>query len=268
MIFLLFFIPIAAFISAVVMYRFNGKIEFLRMDFVQFTYAFVFSPLMFVWMKSFILLITKNYLGSGVDFNTLYIIDTVFSVFFLYLYAFVVIHALTKSFNLKVYKDPLFDLFDHTEYYHLWLSHLVMFVGVMLFVSVFSLTNAFSPLEVSLSDYAFYAICALGVVAGGGFFLGFWLSNPKQEKANFSRLIKLFFGFFFMIHVTAFYLLDVAFDPEYVIFWLGLLFFATTVIFSLFAYKSEKAQSIFERVAYGFKHTGWEFKKQLFKNKK
>ena len=264
MIFLLFLIPIAAFISSIILYRFNGKREFLRMDFVQFSYAFVYAPLLFVWMKSFLLLIMKNYLGTEVDFSTIFIIDTAFSVFFLYIYAFVVIHALTKSFNLKVYKDPLFDLFEHSEYYHLWLSHLVMFVGVMLIISVFSLANIFSPLDVQLDGYSFYAICALGGIAGAGAFLWFWLSDPKQEEANFSRVIKLFFGFFFMIQVTAFYIFDVPFKPEYVVFWFGMFFFTTTVIFSFFAYKSERAQGILERVSVGFKHKGWEFKKQLF----
>jgi hypothetical protein len=208
----------------------------------------------------------RNELQLGLSTSELLIIDTAFSTGFLYIYAFVVMHSLTKSFNLKMSSDdPLYDLFIHSEYIHLWLSHIVTFVGVMAIMTFFSALNLFFPLQLVLSKALFYAICGVGLVSGLILFVGIWNSDPKQENAHFMRLMKLAFGFFFIIHVVLLFLFDPSFSANYLAFWYTAALFTMTVVVSLFAYKSPRAQNLLGRLADLFKHEAWHFRAQLFK---
>jgi hypothetical protein len=260
----LYLVPVFALVSAVLVYRLNGRREFLRLDVVQFFYAFVLSPALFLWLKSFLYKLLRGEVPVALSNFQIFMIDTAFSIFFLYVFAFVVIHSLTKSFNLRRTTDPLYDLFEHSEFFHLWLTHLIMYVGAMLLISVLSIANVWFPLPVQLDRTGLYVICGLGVVSGLFSFMITWLSDPKQERANFMRLMKLSFGFFFLVHVVVYFVFNPAFSPMLGLYWWSLIVFATLVVCSLFAYRSERALSFFERVSEYFKHTKWGENIQLF----
>lgn len=261
----LYLVPIFAVISAVLMYRLNGKKEFLKIDLVQFFYAFVLTPMLFVWLKTFLYFLLRVEVNIRLSAVQLFLVDTTFSLFFMYVFAFVVIHSLTKSFNLKRVRDPLYDLFEHSEFFHLWLTHLIMYIGGMVLISVLSIFNIWFPLEISMSRYNFYLLNVLGLVAGFFVFMIIWLSDPKQDQANFMRLMKLSFGFFFLVHVVVYFVFNPAFSPAFGLYWGSLNIFTALVLCSLFSYRSEKAQTFFEKMSDFLKHTGWGKNVQLFK---
>ncbi|MCA9370211.1 hypothetical protein KC686_03570, partial [Candidatus Woesebacteria bacterium] len=128
----LFAIPILSSLSGLLLYRFIGKKQLFKLDSIQFLYAFVLAPLLFVWAKTFFYtLVSTQNLGIALSSNDVFILDTVFSTFLLFIYAFVVMHSLTKTFNVRMKDDPLYNIFHHSEYFHLWLTHLAMFGGVL-----------------------------------------------------------------------------------------------------------------------------------------
>ncbi len=266
MIFLLL-VPLLALGSALLVYRFTGRLQLLKLDLVQFMYMFVISPVLFVWLKTFLYFLVKRELGMTLSPSDLLIIDTVFSTLFLYVYAFVVMHSVTKTFNLKMSQDPLYDLFHHSEYIHLWLTHLVMFIGTMGFLTSFALFNIAVPLSFVLNKEAFYALCASAIGGGLFTFLSVLTSDPRQENANFMRIMKLAFGIYFMIHVAIFFIFDPSFSAEYAIYWWSLFLFATTVTCSLFVYRSPRARSFMQRLSDRLKHSEWDFRAQLFTKK-
>ena len=58
-------------LSALALYRKNGRREILKFDVVQFWYAFVLVPVLFVWFKSFLFFTLRdelNLYGRGGDF--------------------------------------------------------------------------------------------------------------------------------------------------------------------------------------------------------
>ncbi|MBD3279599.1 MAG: hypothetical protein GF390_02710 [Candidatus Pacebacteria bacterium] len=258
---LLLVIPSLAVVSAVLIYRHNGKKEVLKFDLVQFVYAFVLSPALFVWLKSFLFYLVKTDPELNFSSTQMYALDTSFSVLFMFVYAFIVIHSLTKSFNLKRKEDPLYDVFRHSEYFHLWLTHLVMYLGIMLIATVVSFTNLFLPLELETNRLGFYLLLLVGVFGGLGAFSGVWLSDP--EEANFLRIMKLASGLVFLLHVIVYFLIEPGFSIKYGFYWLTLMTFATAVFCFFFFHRSEKAKGLLEK----FKHHKWEFKADIFKKK-
>ena len=249
------------------MYRFIGRRQLLRLDFVQFFYMFVCAPLLFVWGKSFLFFLMRNEVDIRLSQTELFIVDTAFSLIALYIFAFVVIHSVTKTFNVRSSQDPLYDIFSHSEYFHLWLTHLVMYGGGMLLLTLIGLANVAFPLDTDMPNTWFYVTCVSGIFSGTIIFLGVWLSDPKQAR-NFMRIMKLLYGIFFIIHVMVYFTFNPYFSPNYLLFWWSLLVFATTVSHSLFAYKSVRAKSFIERFSDRFKHGEWDFRIQLFSNKK
>ncbi len=264
---LLLLIPFLTIVSGMLMYRLNGKREILRMDMVQFFYSFLLAPMLFIWGKSFLFVVLRSELEVSLSRLQLFLIDTTFSVVFLYIFAFIVIHSLTKSFNLRSASDPLYDIFHHSEYYHLWLSHIVIYIGGMVFMTIMATTNIFFPLELEMSKMVLYGVCSLGVVAGVFTFLGVLLSDPKQSRANFLRLMKLAFGVFFLLHVVYFFVFGPQFSASYAIYWWTLFFFATIVVMSFFSYRSERAQTWFDKLSDWFKHHKWDVRVELFEKK-
>lgn len=265
MITVLYLIPVFAVISAVLMYRLNGKREFLKIDLVQFFYAFVLAPLLFVWLKTFLYFLLRVEVNFSLSSVQLFLLDTTFSLFFIYVFAFVVIHSITKSFNLKRVRDPLYNIFEHSEFFHLWLTHLIMYIGGMVLISGLSLFNIWFPLDIELSQVSFYIFNAASLIAGFFIFMIIWLSDPKQDQANFMRLMKLSFGFFFLVHIVVYFVFNPAFSPEFGLYWGSLNIFTALVLCSLFAYRSERAQTFFEKMSDFFKHRGWGKNVQLFK---
>ncbi|PIR61877.1 MAG: hypothetical protein COY81_01125 [Candidatus Pacebacteria bacterium CG_4_10_14_0_8_um_filter_43_12] len=267
MITLLYLIPVFSIVSAIVVYRLNGKREFLKLDLVQFFYAFILSPVLFIWLKTFLYFLLRVEVTVSLSSGQLFLFDTIFSTLFLYIFAFVVIHSLTKSFNLKRTVDPLYNLFEDSEFFHLWLTHLMMYLGGMVLTSVLALLNIWFPLEISLTTTGFYFLFGSGFLCGFVVFLLAWLSDPKQEEANFMRLMKLAFGFFFLIHVVLYFVFNPPFSAAYGLYWWSLNIFTALVICSLFSYKSERATSFFEQISLYFKHSKWGENIQLFKQK-
>lgn len=259
MIIFLTLIPLLALVSGLLLYRHDGKREILRFDVVQFVYSFVIAPVMFVWIKSFFYFILSKEIQPPLSPNNLFIIDTVLSTLALIVYAFVVIHSLTTSFNRKMYKDPLHDLFEHTEYFHLWLSHLIMYIGYMLLFAAFGIGNIFFPLEAELTKLQFYGLFFMSAVLGTIQFMVVWLSNPGKE--NFMRVMKLAFAFFFMIHVIAYFLYSPAFAGRMSVFWVSFGASVTSVLYSLFAVKFETLSAFFDK----FKRPNWGFQYEVMK---
>ncbi len=256
----LLIVPILACISGLALYRYQGKGELLRMDIIQFLYAFVLAPVVFIWIKSVVFILLNS---EGMGTTQLFVFDTVFSTAALYVYAFVVMHSLTKSIHLLNHKDPLYDLFEHTEYYHLWLTHILMYIGLMVLFTGIAVVNVFQPLILDLSRTGFWFVLGLGAVIGSVAFLAVWLSDPQQAK-NFMRLMKLAFGFFFLLHAILYFVFSPPFTAAYVVYWWSSVVFMTLVMLSAFVYKSSKAQQYIEWLSTHFKHKKWGINIQLF----
>lgn len=246
MILTLLVIPILTALSALLIYQHNGKREFLKFDLVQFVYSFVMAPVLFVWMKSFLFYVLKAELELSLSINDLFIFDSIFSLSFMYIYAFVVIHSLTKTFKMRMLKDPLYDMFHHSEYFHLWLTHVMMFGGGIALSTAFSLINIFLPLPIVAGKSTLFMILGAGIIFGLALFVSVWLSNPLQ--GNFMRLMKLLFGLAFLIHVISYYVFDPHFSVINGFFWLNFMAFATTVFCSLLLQRSAKANTLVDRL--------------------
>ena len=213
MILTLLVIPILTALSALLIYQHNGKREFLKFDLVQFVYSFVMAPVLFVWMKSFLFYVLKAELELSLSINDLFIFDSIFSLSFMYIYAFVVIHSLTKTFKMRMLKDPLYDMFHHSEYFHLWLTHVMMFGGGIALSTAFSLINIFLPLPIVAGKSTLFMILGAGIIFGLALFVSVWLSNPLQGN-----------------------------------FRLNFMAFATTVFCSLLLQRSAKANTLVDRL--------------------
>lgn len=264
-------IPIGTLLTALFLYRFVGKKEFLYFDAIQFLYAFVVGPTMFVWLKSMLFLILRTEFQQGLRLGDIFFIDTVFSLVALYVFAFIVIHSLTKSFNLRRFEDPLYDLFYHSEYFHLWITHLVMFGGAMLLLTILAVVNAFIPLQIIMPRVTFYSLLAVAAAAGTFWFGAVWLADPKQDvpasRFRFMMLMKLVMGVSFLIHMLAFFIVKPSFNASYILYWFSTVAFAVQVMIGSFMYKSVRAQNIFQRFFEQLKHKGWDFRIQLFKKR-
>lgn len=252
--FLLFLIPVLAILVGLLSYKHNGKRELIRLDLVQFIYAFVIYPLMFVWLKSFLYYLLSKELEIRLSVTEMFVIDTFFTVIMLFVFAFLIIHALTKSFNLKYYRDPLYDIFEHSEYYHVWLSHLGMYFGMMLLFVLLAILNIFFPFEIAPNREFFFFILFSGLGVGLLGFLGLWLSD--SEETQFMRLIKLGIAAFFTVLVVAYFALDPKFNLLYGWYWFTAMGFFSMVICSFLFEKSQKAKSLADR----FKHYKWNYR--------
>jgi hypothetical protein len=264
----LYVVPILTIIAGLFVYRHNGKKEVFRIDSVQFFYTFLLAPVFFVWMKSFIFFLLRSDTQLQLGPGQLFIIDTALTLMMLYVYAFVVIHSLTKSFRLKSEQDPLYDLFTHSEYFHLWLSHIVIALGSMTLFTIVSIFNAVFPLAWNLSQPLFFLICFLGIFTGSAAFLGLTLTDPKQEGRRYMRLMKIAIGLFFLFHMILYFAFDPPFSSEYGMYWFNLFSFSTMFIWALFTYKSSKINRWFIRLRDKNKDTAfWGMNEQLFKRK-
>jgi hypothetical protein len=264
MITLLFIVPILAIATSLFVYQLNGKKEIIKLDLVQFFYAFLLAPILFIWIKSVLYVLLRSELDLGLSPGQLFLVDTSFSLFFLYVFAFVVMHSLTKSINLKVGQDPLHDIFQHSEYFHLWISHIVIYVGSGVLFSCISIANAFFPLVLNVPMLWFYTVLVVGFITGLLSFMGIWLSDPKQHAAHFLVLMKLCFGSLLVLHIFVFFLLGVEFSPEYGLYWTVTVGYLSLIMCFFFAHKSQRALTFIERVSAVLKHQKWDKRVQLF----
>lgn len=235
---LLLSIPLFAMISGLLMYRFTGRRQIMKMDVIQFFFAFVIAPVFFLWLKSLLFVVLRGEVELRLTVADAFIIDSIMSVVFLYIYAFVVIHSLTKTFHLNWTTDPLYDVFAHSEYYHQLLSHVVIYLGVMVLITLLSTLNIIFPLldVPPLRSYV-YGVFAIGSLCGMAGFAGIW--QYETEASHFMRIMKLAIGGFFLWHVAAYFWLTPAVSLQYSIYWWSLAIFATMVFLSLFAEEPE-----------------------------
>jgi hypothetical protein len=225
--------------GGIFLYRFDGRRTLFNIDFVQFVYAFLILPLMFVVLKVFVY---QNLSELAIlTPRQLFAVDTLFSVLFLYLAAAKTVHAVTKSFSLKVKNSPGFDIFQLSEYLHMWWSHIAMYVLALCILSFVGLTNLLFPfVESELTRQGFWGSLLFGSV--GGLFLYIIIWNTKLSRGNFLNFMKFLFGIFFALQAIAYVRLRPSFSSEYLVFWMMFALFLTTVLCSFFLERSRRAQ--------------------------
>lgn len=251
-----------------VLYRFQGRKDLVHLDIVQFCYIFFFYPLFFVWLKSFVYVQLKPMIGVEISPSEYLVIDTTVATVGLYLYGIVAMKGLTKTLFLIRQKNPLVDLFPHTEYIHLWISHIAIFIGVVAILSVLSIVNLLFPFQVNESDLVNIVTASLGAAFGVCLYIVLLLSNPKQDHFRLLKTIKLMFGLVFTIFVVAYLIFSPPLSTSFSLYWFSLFLFATFVVCSFFSYKSQRANSFMERITDLFRDYTWGNNITLFKNKK
>lgn len=251
---LLAVVPLAAIVSAFLIYRHNGKRDFLKFDSVQFIYAFLIAPLLYIWSKSFLYYLLRQEIDIHLSVDEIFVIDTTYSVLYLFIYAFIVIHSLTKSFELKRYVDPLYDVFSHSEALHLWISHTGLYVGALTLFVVISLVNVLVPAPVMTSRLFFYGVLGFGLLAGVVGFGAIWLSNFTDTNI-FLKILKVVIALYFGGHVGAYFVFDPAFNATHLMYWATFMAYLAMVLCSYVFERSERAAGWFER----FHHkVGWK----------
>ncbi len=255
-------------VVGLVLYRFQGRKDLIHLDIVQFCYIFFFYPLFFVWLKSFVYVQLKSMIGINLSPSEYFVIDTTVATVGLYLYGIVAMKGLTKTLFLVRQKNPLMDLFPHTEYIHLWISHVAIFIGVVAILSVLSIVNLLFPFQVPESDLTNMLTVGLGIAFGLCLYIVLLLSNPQQDHFRLLKTVKLLFGSVFSLFVAVYLIMSPPLSPSYSLYWFSLFLFATFVVCSFFSYKSPRANSFMERITDLFRDYSWGNNITLFKNKK
>jgi len=241
-------VPLFVLISGILMYRFSGRKQLLKFDLVQFIYAFVLAPVFFIWTKRFLFFLLKNELDLKLTIGQILSLDSLFSLFFLYIYAFVVIHSLTKSFHLNKKRNPKLDIYELSEYFHLDFSHLSMYISAMLIATLFSTLNLAFPFQIENVRNIFYSFLSLGLFSGLVGFIILWMYESPDPK--FMRIIKLASGLFFLVHVAIYFIFDPQFSMAYAFYWFIFGIFATFVFLFLFAERREKRKRFWQRLPF------------------
>lgn len=216
---LFFILLICVPLFTTLIYRFSGRRQIFKIDLVQFLYGFVLAPLAFIWAKTLVFVILRGELGATLSFNQYFFIDTLLSVLAVYLLAGIMIHSVMKTFWLEKQKVPAFDIFHLTEYFHLWWTHIVMFGGGVLVLLFFSLVNTIFPIIIEIPKSYLYMTLGVGYIFGIFWYIGIWNSDPKQERRSFLRLMKLFIGGLFLSQFGSFFIFDIPFSSEYIVYW-------------------------------------------------
>ncbi len=237
MIIFLFLIPVLALVSSLLLYKHNGKREFLKFDFVQFIYAFLLMPIVFVWIKSLIFVWMKKDLGVFLSVTELFIFDTIFSTLFLFVSFFVVIHSLTKSFELKRSREPLYDMFAHSEFFHQLFSHLAIYAGALLLVGALAFLNLLIPLSAGL-NVSIWLIVLLGFIFGLLGSATIW--NYESPDPMFLRVMKLIIACLFVFLSAMYFIFDPPFESSLLVYWMVTVLTSTLVFLALVAERPEK----------------------------
>jgi hypothetical protein len=260
----LLLIPVITAILGMSIYKFQDKKkEIFKLDLSQFVYLFVIAPTFFVWSKSFIFYILRSELQYNLSITDLFVVDTIFSVLGFIIIISIAIHSLTKTFRLKRDRDPSFDLFHLSEYFHLWWTHIVMWLGAMLAVTFVSFVNVLVPFKMGETPKIhFYSLLVVGFLAGVMFFVAVWNSDAKQN--NYMRLMKLLFALFFVLHVGIYFILDPGFKMSYAGYWFSFFMFLSAVMAGSTFERYEKPKRLRKKL---FLHFNWGNNTNIFKKK-
>ena len=210
------------------------------MDLVQFIYAFLIFPVGYVWLKNFIYILLRNEIGVNLSLGEWFTIDTVFTIFFMYFYAFGIMHALTKTFSLHLNRDPLYDIFDNSKYFHEFLSHIGMYAGIILLITLLSLVNSAFPIIIENKKSTMYLVIGAAWATGFLGYIGMFFSTDKGfQYSKYKRIMKLIFGFCFLVQALFYFFLHPSFTLQYSAFWF--VFIAlTSIIVSMFVFNPTK----------------------------
>jgi hypothetical protein len=224
-------LPVILLLFAFLTRRFGGKKELLKMDLVQFVYAFVIAPAIIIWVKTVVFFNLNKELGVSLDIEDTFVIDTVLTIISLYIFSFIVIHSLTKSFEIKKTQDPLFDIFNHSEYFHLWLSHIITYSGGLLIMLFLAELNLFFPLILISSRPGLYLAIFVGIALGLLFYYAMWTYRVKEQN-KFNRVIKFQVYIYTLLILTSYLVMQPNYSISYAMFWCSAFFFLTTAISS------------------------------------
>lgn len=243
--------------AALFLYRFQGRRNVIQLDIVQFLYIFLFYPVFFVWIKSFIYVQVRGDLGAALTANEFFLIDTAVSLTWLYLYGIFAIKGFTKTLFLARHKDPLADLFEHTEYFHLWISHLAIFFGVAIISLILAGINVFLPFQVPNATITTLFVACIGSIVGIFMFVMLLLSDPKQNGYRLLKVVKLVYGFVFTVLISLYLFIEPPFTTAHSMYWLVVFMYASFVVCSIFSYKSSRANSWLDRFTNLFRDLSW-----------
>lgn len=252
MTFLLLLVPVFAILSALYLYQHTGKREILKFDLVQFVYAFVLTPIIYIWLKSFLFVFLVQELNLHLSVTQIFIADTAYTVIFLYVFAFSVIHSLTKSFELKRSRDPFYDIFQHSEFFHMLASHAPFYIGSVILFSILSSVNVFIPLTQASSMIGLYWGLILGFLFGIGIYIGLLLTDDdfEQKYPRFEKFIELVFIALFIYNVVLYFIFHPSFNLGHVMYWFIFMCLAGFIFGSFILERSQKMVRILKKFHY------------------
>lgn len=232
----LFLIPVLLVLSVMFIYRFSGKKEFLQMDLVQFIFAFVIYPVGYLWLKNFIYILLRDEIGIRLTLGEWVSIDTGFTLIFMYFYAFGIIHALTKTFSLNLNRDPLYDMFEDSKYFHEFLSHVGMYAVLIAVTTILGMLNGFFPFLVENKKITMDILVGISWFMGFVTYVGLFLSTDKGVLyPRYKRIMKLTFGGSFLLLTGEYFFLRPSFSLSYSAFWFSIIAL-TSAITSMFVF--------------------------------
>lgn len=240
-------------ILGIVSYKFQGKRAIFSIDFIQFVYLFVLAPAIFIWWKSFIFFSLRDDLLQGMSVSQYFVLDTFLSVIYLYLFGVLAIHTITKVLWLAKHKDPLADIFKISEYFHLWWSHVILFVGAFVLITLISFMNLAFPINIDSSVISRLVMLIAGTLFGVLLYLGVWMADPKQQRRSFMKLMHMCYIICFLIHLFVYLWLTPVFHLQYSLFWINFFAMFTTVFGIAFLPRSTKAVQLRTLLL----HPGW-----------
>ena len=253
-------VPVLALLAGLGLYRHNGRREILRFDLVQFFYAFVLMPIVYVWFKGFLFFLLQSEFSELITQSSLFFWDTLYSILFLFMYAFAVIHSLTKTFKLKLEKDPLYDLLEHSEYYHLWVTHTIVFVGGMIISLLLATLNAWIDLPWLITPLQFYIILLMGLIMAGLIFIAFLFSNFDWR---FVKLMKLISGIFLVLYIIIYAIFEPSFSGKKAMFWCQFVIFFGLSVVSLLHESEPVSLPVHRRIKRKFSWLGKRIVREL-----
>lgn len=225
----LIIIPITILIIGAFIYRFNGKRELMKMDLVQFIYAFILTPTIIIWLKTFFYFNLIDPLNMYLDNEDRFLIDNILTTLLLFFYAFVVIHSLTKTFNIKKNTDPLFDIFEHSEYFHLWLSHIVTYSSALLIMLFLGIINMVFPLDTFGHTLTPTIGLLIGIILSLLFYVAMKNYKVKEQK-KFDRVIKFQVYIYTIIILMSYIVVRPLYSTSHLLFWMSLMFYLSTSV--------------------------------------